>query len=178
MVPGWVPFKIVSICCMRIVNWQDFAYKGCNCTDFTCGSVIHSSLSINRNDFLCRLKQDTRLIKQRSEQWFEERSPFKLTGSTLFAGLGLDSLKNLQKHFDSKRKWVAAVTTYSNFLQKHIIHLKKSLQYRFSLIHYRLHTTYGINKAWFTPVFSHMYINSRIIQKKFFLTFCLSTEKK
>ena len=41
-----------------------------------------------------------RFVKQRSEQWFEKRKEFMLTGSKLFEGVGLDSLKNLQKHYD------------------------------------------------------------------------------
>ena len=85
---------------------QEVAVSCNSCDSFSFASEIDQYeqknwLSLKDQNCLPEsLKQDTRLIKQRSKQWFEERSPFKLTGSTLFAGLGLDSLKNLQKHFD------------------------------------------------------------------------------
>ncbi|CAC5412480.1 unnamed protein product [Mytilus coruscus] len=46
------------------------------------------------------MSNQLRFIKQRSTRWFDERKEFRLTGSKLFEGLGLDSLKNLQKHHD------------------------------------------------------------------------------
>jgi len=85
---------------------QEVAVSCNSCDSFSFASEIDQYeqknwISLKNQDCLPEsLKHDTRFIKQRSEQWFEERSHFKLTGSTLFAGLGLDSLKNLQKHFE------------------------------------------------------------------------------
>ena len=46
------------------------------------------------------LRTNARFIKQRSEEWFELRKRFKVTGSSLYGALGLDLLKNQQAHFD------------------------------------------------------------------------------
>lgn len=46
------------------------------------------------------LCEDIRFTKQRTSKWHEVRDKFKLTGSTIFAGLGLDTLKLQQRHYD------------------------------------------------------------------------------
>jgi hypothetical protein len=85
---------------------QEVAVSCNSCDSFSFASEIDQYeqknwISLKDQDCLPEsLRQDTRLIKQRTEQWLEERSHFKLTGSTPFAGLGLDSLKNLQKHYN------------------------------------------------------------------------------
>lgn len=43
---------------------------------------------------------DSRLLKQRTEQWFCVRKKAVVTGSTLNAALGLETLKKQQEHFD------------------------------------------------------------------------------
>jgi hypothetical protein len=85
---------------------QEVAVSCNSCDSFSFASEIDQYeqknwISLKDQDCLPEsLRQDTRLIKQRTEQWLEERSHFKLTGSTPFAGLGLDSLKNMQKHYN------------------------------------------------------------------------------
>ncbi|XP_052268567.1 uncharacterized protein LOC127869949 [Dreissena polymorpha] len=44
----------------------------------------------------------TRLIKQRTERWFELRASAKITGSTLYKGLGFDGLKNQKDYFEGQ----------------------------------------------------------------------------
>lgn len=43
---------------------------------------------------------DSRYVKQRTENWFELRSAAKVTGSTCYSAVGLDTLKRQQAHFD------------------------------------------------------------------------------
>jgi len=38
--------------------------------------------------------------KQRTPQWFDVRSTFPVTGSRMFEGIGLDTLKNQQRHIN------------------------------------------------------------------------------
>jgi len=47
-----------------------------------------------------QFSNNERFIKQRTEKWFNKRKEFLLTGSKLYEGIGLDSLKSLQKHYD------------------------------------------------------------------------------
>ena len=42
----------------------------------------------------------TQYLKQRSPEWFEERKKFKVTGSTAFTAIGLDTLKEQKLFFD------------------------------------------------------------------------------
>ncbi|CAC5409745.1 unnamed protein product [Mytilus coruscus] len=58
---------------------------------------------------------NSRFIKQRTDQWIEMRKKFKLTGSTLYEGIGLDTLKNQQRHFD---KVVRGVNTQEEFSEE------------------------------------------------------------
>ena len=44
----------------------------------------------------------TRNIKQRSSEWFNLRSKAQITGSTVYAALGLDGLAKQKEHFDVK----------------------------------------------------------------------------
>lgn len=43
----------------------------------------------------------TRLIRQKSDEWFRIRSKVKVTGSTLFKSIGLDGLKNQKEYFET-----------------------------------------------------------------------------
>lgn len=43
---------------------------------------------------------DSRFVKQKSDQWFQLRNRAQVTGSTVYRALGLDSLKAQQQHFD------------------------------------------------------------------------------
>lgn len=49
------------------------------------------------------MTEELRFIKQRSPQWFKVREQFRLTGSSLHEGLGLESLKLQQKHFNKHK---------------------------------------------------------------------------
>ncbi|CAC5359050.1 unnamed protein product [Mytilus coruscus] len=44
---------------------------------------------------------DTRKIKQRSEEWFSIRKQAKVTGSTLYKAIGLENLSSMRDHFDN-----------------------------------------------------------------------------
>lgn len=46
------------------------------------------------------LADNSRLIKQRSEKWFEQRNQFKVTGSKIYEAIGLDTVMKMVKHFD------------------------------------------------------------------------------
>ena len=48
-----------------------------------------------------QFSNNDRFIKQRTEKWFNKRKEFLLTGSKLYEGIGLDSLKSLQKQYDT-----------------------------------------------------------------------------
>ena len=43
---------------------------------------------------------DTKHIIQKSDEWFETRKVAKITGSTMYTAIGLDTLKGQQQHFD------------------------------------------------------------------------------
>ena len=43
---------------------------------------------------------ETDITKQRSEEWFADRKMKKVTGSTIFAAVGCDTLKKQRQHFD------------------------------------------------------------------------------
>ncbi|CAC5388829.1 unnamed protein product [Mytilus coruscus] len=64
------------------------------------------------------LLSDTRYVKQRSQECFEKRKQLRLTGSKLFERLGLDSLKNLQKHYDKVIRKKNLEETFPNEVQE------------------------------------------------------------
>jgi hypothetical protein len=68
------------------------------------------------------LRNDPRFIKQRSPEWFEERKAFRLTGSRLFEGLGLDTLKNQTRHFDKVVKNMGTDEVISNDVRQRMEH--------------------------------------------------------
>ena len=45
-------------------------------------------------------ESSTRVIKQRSTQWYDIRSNAKVTGSTLYQGVGCDELGKQKNHFE------------------------------------------------------------------------------
>ncbi|KAH3697092.1 hypothetical protein DPMN_084577 [Dreissena polymorpha] len=49
---------------------------------------------------LTNAEESTRLMKQRSNEWFEYRKRAKVTGSSLFTAIGGDGLKRQKDHFD------------------------------------------------------------------------------
>lgn len=65
---------------------------------------------------------DIRYIKQRSDKWFEKRKQFLLTGSQIFTGVGLETLKNLQKHFDKVIRKINVEQTIPEEVQKRMNH--------------------------------------------------------
>jgi hypothetical protein len=56
-------------------------------------NYVHLSESVNDDT-------DYRFIKQKTDAWFEVRKQAVVTGSTLNAAIGLDSLKKQLEHFD------------------------------------------------------------------------------
>ncbi|CAC5373180.1 SLC5A6 [Mytilus coruscus] len=80
----------------------------------------------NTEDLPEGLLSDTRYVKQRSQEWFEKRKQFRLTGSKLFEGLGLDSLENLQKHYDKVIRKKNLEETFPNEVQEKMDHGTKS----------------------------------------------------
>lgn len=73
---------------------------------------------------------DLRFVKQRSTLWFENRNGFMLTGSKIYEDLGLDSLKNLQKHHDKVIRKKNVQENISEIVQKSMDHgsNQKSMQ--------------------------------------------------
>jgi hypothetical protein len=67
---------------------------------FTQGNWI--SLKSHAEELPNPFSNDIRFIKQRTNQWFEKRGHFKITGSKLYDGIGLDTLKTLQKIINGK----------------------------------------------------------------------------
>ena len=47
-------------------------------------------------------QDECRKIKQRSKEWFEARENAVVTGSTIYSAVGLDGLKRMREHFDTK----------------------------------------------------------------------------
>jgi hypothetical protein len=73
--------------------------RGSNCT--IDAYEQHNWVSLKDTENLpATLKESTEFIKQRSQQWFDIRNHFKLTGSKLFEALGIDTLKSLNQHID------------------------------------------------------------------------------
>ncbi|CAG2256016.1 unnamed protein product [Mytilus edulis] len=68
------------------------------------------------------LLNELRFIKQRSPQWFDARKQLKLTGSTIFGGLGLDSLKLQRRHFDKVVKNIEIAEVISEDTAKRMEH--------------------------------------------------------
>jgi hypothetical protein len=54
----------------------------------------------NYNELLEQETDNPRYIKQRSDKWMNIRKKAKVTGSTLYEALGLDTLKKQQQHFE------------------------------------------------------------------------------
>ncbi|CAG2219838.1 unnamed protein product [Mytilus edulis] len=52
------------------------------------------------------MDQDSNIMKQRSNAWHELRNGSRITGSTIFRALGLDTLKEQQNHYDKVYKGV------------------------------------------------------------------------
>lgn len=75
-----------------------------------CVAILNDKFCTRRDRKLCKLgyilsqsnmtQECTRLVKQRSKQWFEVRSNAKVTASTLFGALGFDGLNKMKNHFD------------------------------------------------------------------------------
>ena len=74
------------------------------------------------NDLPENVKHESRLTKQRSENWFELRKTVRLTGSTLFEGIGLDTLKNQLKHYDKVVKKKECQEELSDEVKKRMEH--------------------------------------------------------
>ena len=72
------------------------------------------------------LQTESQFIKQRSKQWFDLRSKFPITGSKIFEGIGLDTLKNLQKHVQNVLSAENNAETISEEVQKRMDHGTKS----------------------------------------------------
>ena len=68
------------------------------------------------------LKNDSQFIKQRTPEWFKLREKFPITGSQLYPGIGLDSLKNMQKHFDKVTGKSSENDAVSEEVQKRLEH--------------------------------------------------------
>ncbi|CAC5410294.1 unnamed protein product [Mytilus coruscus] len=68
------------------------------------------------------LKTTPRFIKQRSEEWFQLREKFKVTGSSLYKALGLDLLKNQQSHFDKVISGKKSTEEFSKEVKKRMEH--------------------------------------------------------
>lgn len=45
--------------------------------------------------------ENTRFVKQGSDEWFQIRKTVKVTGSTIYTAVGCDGLYRLQDHYDS-----------------------------------------------------------------------------
>ena len=67
---------------------------------YSCGNCFILNEHDNYNPISTIETDDTRLLKQRSPKWFEIRKTAKVTGSTIWAALGLDGLEKMQEHFD------------------------------------------------------------------------------
>lgn len=66
-------------------------------------STVHLSTQSNYRPISeNQSKNDKRKVKQRSEEWIEERKRATVTGSSIFKAVGLDGLKKLQNFFDGK----------------------------------------------------------------------------
>lgn len=74
------------------------------------------------DDLPDQYKGDIRFTKQRSDQWFEARKEFKVTGSKIFEGIGLDSLKALNKHFDKVIKKINIEEEFSDEAKQRMEH--------------------------------------------------------
>lgn len=61
------------------------------------------------DDVPTSLKDNTKFIKQKTDPWFDRRKAFKVTGSTLYDGIGLDTLKKQQIHYDKVIKGIEPV---------------------------------------------------------------------
>ncbi|XP_076094128.1 uncharacterized protein LOC143064860 [Mytilus galloprovincialis] len=106
--------------------------EGSNLVD-SCGVfVVGNELDVYAQNNMVTLKEpedlpeqftdDIRYIKQRTEKWFTKRKNFKLTGSKLYEGLGLDTLKGLQKHFDKVVRNIEIDEEISDEVRKRMEH--------------------------------------------------------
>ena len=46
------------------------------------------------------LNRHTHLVKQRSVMWFQLRNEARITGSTIYNGIGLDTLRKQKEHYN------------------------------------------------------------------------------
>lgn len=73
-----------------------------NNSDFAEGTKVN----LTENDkYKCvdtaKTTENTRFVKQRSDEWFQIRKTVKVTGSTIYTAVGCDGLCRLQDHYDS-----------------------------------------------------------------------------
>ena len=66
---------------------------------------VAKSLNVEKSDI------PTMYLKQRSPEWFEERKTVKVTGSTAFTAIGLDTLKQQKIYFDKVASGVETSNT-------------------------------------------------------------------
>lgn len=68
--------------------------------------VTGSTVNLSTNEYYVEISDDeksvsTRNIKQRSDEWFMIRQQAKVTGSTLYKAIGLESLQKMKEHFET-----------------------------------------------------------------------------
>ena len=79
----------------------------CQCIAYLNGAkyLLGDKCNLKFNDSYVELPEtenpeSTRMIKQRSEKWFDLRKEAKITGSTIYRAIGLDGCGKLKEHFD------------------------------------------------------------------------------
>ncbi|CAG2230153.1 unnamed protein product [Mytilus edulis] len=106
-------------CVSELIDCMDKLGYAVSCLNGTSNNYIQGSKStifLNRQgNYKCLkdgihlnepMDQDSNIMKQRSNAWHELRNGSRITGSTIFRALGLDTLKEQQNHYDKVYKGV------------------------------------------------------------------------
>lgn len=106
-------------CVLELLDGIDKLGYAVSCLNGTSKSYIQGSKStvwLNKQENYKCLKdgieldgplyRDSNIIKQRSNAWHQLRNGSRVTGSTIFRAIGLDTLKEQQNHYDKVYKGV------------------------------------------------------------------------
>lgn len=76
-----------------------------------------SFIQLIQNPDHCYGPQPLQFLKQRTKEWFTVRSQFRVTGSTLYEALGLDTLKKQHQFIDRVCIKLVILPNIHNFLK-------------------------------------------------------------
>ena len=83
---------------MSEINGSNHLFECSNISDLDNKYNVRLLLKPNQIASKVDLNRHTHLVKQRSVMWFQLRNEARITGSTIYNGIGLDTLRKQKEH--------------------------------------------------------------------------------